>query len=71
MRIAYIVTLTTGPGRQVIRCAGPHEAAQLALTLQCDGWDATVDPYTYSWAHDSANFDQANAWGVKVTRAAR
>lgn len=64
------VTLTTGTGRQLIRCAGPNEAANLALTLQCDGWQATVDPFTYSWAHDPANFDSANVWAIRITTAA-
>lgn len=61
-----VVTLVTSKGQQVITCGGPNEAANLALTLVGDGWTATVDPATYAWAQDPANFDQANSWGVKA-----
>lgn len=55
------VTVRTGTGETTITCAGQNEAAQLALTLACDGWTARLDVDTLEWIDNEANFDQHNA----------
>lgn len=46
----YAVTLDLGlTNRPTITLAGPHEAAQLAVTLHCDGWQAYVSANVEEW----------------------